>query len=469
MAGAVAQELLTNQYVDETIVAFEAQCLVQTVAETTIDYEARLQASHFIGSVLCGQEAKLTPAEHQPATKPTESLYDALKLIEQRHDPEALEMVRMNVLTDRVERQIKAGHIGQKIALHEDENGRIQQFGQSIESVQANSLRQASPNMLPRVKAEARNAFRIQHAKDEGLLHDYYFAVVSLAADDMSPKELSEAGFFTKTMSLTVQFNSVENGKMVIEPAFIAGKTSETASRSDKTTIVEVGKRLNVDLANKNAAELIDTPIFIHKSLMPNGVADFVKLYDECAGGTFFGQDTKKPKATTDDYIRHRQHCAELEQAMTPKVQEVTQKLIAMTPEIQSPSEACEQLARLNGEVLVRESIHDRSIDPAIFGADAAWRIELGRHHFEQGNIEQSKIATNEAVKKERSSSCPGGSGKREAQANSSDDKKDKDEKAEKLDDCEFVSKQCPVCGDKPAKTKVKNGVFYHVGKPCKS
>ncbi len=35
--------------------------------------------------------------------------------------------------------------------------------------------------------------------------------------------------------------------------------------------------------------------------------------------------------------------------------------------------------------------------------------------------------------------------------------------------DCEFVSKKCPVCGEKNAKTKVKDGVYHHVGKSCSS
>lgn len=35
--------------------------------------------------------------------------------------------------------------------------------------------------------------------------------------------------------------------------------------------------------------------------------------------------------------------------------------------------------------------------------------------------------------------------------------------------DCEFVSKSCPKCGEKNAKTRVVKGTFYHVGKSCKS
>jgi hypothetical protein len=35
--------------------------------------------------------------------------------------------------------------------------------------------------------------------------------------------------------------------------------------------------------------------------------------------------------------------------------------------------------------------------------------------------------------------------------------------------DCEFVSKKCPVCGEKNAKTKSKDGKYYHIGKKCAS
>lgn len=41
-------------------------------------------------------------------------------------------------------------------------------------------------------------------------------------------------------------------------------------------------------------------------------------------------------------------------------------------------------------------------------------------------------------------------------------------EKSE-VKDCEFISKVCPQCGEKNAKTRVVKGTYYHVGKSCKS
>ena len=39
----------------------------------------------------------------------------------------------------------------------------------------------------------------------------------------------------------------------------------------------------------------------------------------------------------------------------------------------------------------------------------------------------------------------------------------------EEQKDCDFVSKKCPICKEKNAKTKVRKGVYYHIGKSCKA
>ncbi len=424
------------------------------VAELDYDIENRLRAAEFIGSIAvsASEQSRQTPDESY-------SLADALQLAA-NNDTEARQMVRVNVQKDVIERVIKSGHIT-RVKLGVNEYGKITQYGQTNEDIQKNSLKYAagSSQMKNRTKAETRNMMRIQNLYDRGLLEDYAFVVFSRAADDMSEEEMSDIGFFTDTMSCAIQVTTVTDGQLMVESAFVAGKTSWDAPRHDAATLTKLGESLDVDLGDKTATELLDYPILIHKSRLENGVVDLVKLYDDSADGTFFGE--AKPR---QDYSVYAQECHEREQSLQEQVDTVVKKLIKAATGLKTARAASRYLAKLSQDAMVEHSVHDTRIDARVFGAEAAFRIEHARQLASTGQADIMQQVLTQAKMVARSSSCPGGSnGNNDVDAllrpNGLDNSDDT--ATESLEDCEFVSKECPICHEKNVKTVVKKGKYY--------
>lgn len=272
-----APQLIYEQY---------QQPMVMAVPEMQEDLMVRYRAEAFIRSV-----GSLALHESLPQENYSSSLMESLHLA-QEGDQTARQMIETNVRTDVVERTIKTGHIT-SVQLELNEQGKIMQFGQTMESVYANSLRYTpeGSKMQPRNQAEARNGMRIENLNRQGLLEDYNFVVFSMAADDMSHQEMKQSGFFTETMSCSIQVTTANNEGLTTQSAFVSGIDKHQSKRHDKSTVVSLADSLGVDYSQKSANEIIDTPILIHKSLMPNGVIDLVKHYDDFAGNTFFGEE----------------------------------------------------------------------------------------------------------------------------------------------------------------------------------
>lgn len=428
--------------------------LVFAVPELSGDAEARQRAANFIGAVAAGAWRETMPqsdAEEAIKIKPLESLYDAIKRAAAGNET-AYKMVETNVATDVIERTIKAGHII-SVDLMVDEAGTIQQHGQSMESVHANSLRFASGNqqMRERTEAETRNAFRIKDFYDQGKLNDYRFVVFSRAADNMSLSDMREAGFFTDTMSCAVQVTSAEDCRLVTESAFVAGKANPEAARHDKATLKALFARLGVDIAAKDATALLDTPLLIHKDLLPDGALNLVEMYDEAAGDTFFGE--AKPR---QNYQAYKLKCQEREVGFKPKIDAIVSELIAEADTISSRVMAAERLHKLSGKHMIELAGQDFSIDPRVFGDEAAVRIEAARWHYEQGNIQLARQSLQEAVKYDQSSSCPSSLKNKSAGGGLNDAENTGGNKEDDDADCDFVSKECPLCRKKDVKTVVK-------------
>lgn len=428
--------------VPTTINYFEVQpeAIVEIVPNLEEDKRARLRAAAFIGSCLIDDQVEL----EAPRINPIESLYDAIHQAKEGSE-DAYKMVETNVRTDVVERTIKTGHVT-KVDLMVDEAGKIQQFGQSMESIQANSLRFASaiPAMRKRTEAETINSFRIEEHNRQGILDDQCFVVFSRAADDMSVEDMKEVGFFTQTMSCAIQVTTNNGGRLTTESAFVAGVKKPGEERHDKETIEKVGKSLGVDIDDLNATELLATPILIPKSLMPNGVIDLVKMYDGAAGGTFFGEE--RP---AEEYAQYRKDCESREEALQDTVSKVTNKLISEASRITSPIRATQRLHKLSEEHMVSRAMWDSKVDARVFGNDSQRYIEQARYILATGNYYENQIEslTQLAVKSAKSSSCPSSMSSGESRKVAGSDSSEADE------DCEFVSKKCPMCGAKNVKT----------------
>lgn len=411
---------------------FEEPQLTYSLPEMTFESQVRQQTAQLIISVL---EKHAPVAEVESVEPVINSLYEATKLAAAGEE-QAEKVIEINFRTDMVERSIKAGIVMPAIPLAPAANGKLIQHGQYLEKVQANSLEHASshPIMHERVKAEANNAYRKQYLYEQGWFDDYSMVVFSRA------EKLPEEGFFTDTMSCAIQLTSKADEGLEIEPAFVAGLKKPGAAQHDEGAIVKVGKMLGVDYAGMSPAEVIDTPVLVHNSLIPNGVVDIVKMIDECIGDTFFGKDEPK-----QDYVKFRDECHEIVRGFEPKVQKAKAELIEATPNIKSEVEATQRLHELSEKHMVQHAVENDFIDPGVFGP-AAPHIEMARWHLELGNTEQAQAEVLQAEVVAQSNSCPGAGGRQDGKV---------EDNTSNTGDCEFMSKECPVCHKKNVWTTV--------------
>lgn len=428
--------------------------LVEAVPEMAEDVMTRFRAAKFIGACLANQQIEIQYSEESLEIQPIESLHDAIQKAA-KGGPIAYKMVETNARTDVIERTIKAGHVI-KVDLMVDASGKIQQHGQSLESVQANSLRLAADTwqMRERTEAEATNSFRIEQFHRQGKLDEYSFVVFSRAADNMTEQQMTDAGFFVDTMSCAIQVTTVSNGQLSTESAFVAGVKRPGDERHDSNTVIATAEKLGISLHGKNAAETINTPIIIHNSLIPNGVIDLVKLYDDI-NNTFFGE--AKPRQNYEEYLVK---CQEREAMLQPKVDAIVAELIGEAPNIKDRLTAVKRLHKISEKHMVEQAVFDHSINPLVFGPTSAEHIIHARLEFELGDISDGFIALKKAIDTADSHSCP-------SLLKKTFELKDDLFENEKSDDstCEFVSEECPVCHKKNVKTTVTKKVISGVAK----
>jgi len=364
----------------------------------------------------------------------------------------ARKLITTNVHTDVFERTVKAGFV-LSVPLETDQDGQIMQNGQTNEQIQANTIRYLGGNakMQPRFEAEVVNSFRLQAEKNNGSLEPHNFVVLSRCADDMTDEELDKAGFFVPTKSMAVQVTSMnKDGDLQMESAFVAGVKSPDAPRHDASMVAKFGRSIGVELSG-SAVDTLNTPLLIPKELMPNGVVDIVRMLDDAAGGTFFGQD--KPR---QDYVQFREECQKRETEMEPVVQTIVSELLARGNEIHTPTGATQLLDELSEKHTLYQAIQDTRIDPRVFGEAAVPHIEQARMFYVQGDLTRFYSAFESALEVADSSSCPTGVSTENNVVGSVDEYGNSNKAAkESNDDCEFISKKCPVCGAKNVKTKV--------------
>lgn len=328
-------------------------------------------------------------------------------------DAEARLAVANNVRTDVVERSIKSGHITQ-VELEVGADGRLGQYGQSMEDVFINGLRYASAQrqMRRRSEAETRNGMRMEEYLRSGLLEDYDVVVVSRSADDMSLDAMRDCGFFTETMSCALQVVGYRDGVLVQESAFVSGVAVSGGERHDQKTIRDMLAGLGVDTpAGMGATDLLDMPVLVPRSQMPDGVVSLVDRYDEAAGGTFFGEYRRglAYQRSRQEYLEYRQKCYEREADLEPLVEAVVEDLLQAAPELETPVAAIKRLAHLSGQALVNRAVSDRSIDVRIFGSESAQHILKARRMLELGDMDSFRLALDRARSTEKTSSCASG------------------------------------------------------------
>ncbi len=433
------QRALARHSIDHLDFPVDSQAIA--ISEAPEDCEIQQKAARFIGSV-----ATSATFELKAHASRFNSLFEAMQAA-YHGDPEALSLVRLNVKTDVVERTIKAGHVIE-VAVNVGDNGVSHQSGQSMYSVQANALKFAAktPQMRARTEAEVTNHFRLEHYQRTGMLEGHSFVVFSCAPDDMTAAEMKQAGFFTDTMSCSIQVTTVRNGKLVTESVFVAGIKQPGGTRHDIRAVRAIAQSFGVDFSNKSVTEMLNSPILVSNENIQNGGVDIAERFDievdadSGAGSraTFFGQD-QKPK----NYITYKTECREREAAFKPKVDAITNEIVRLYPQMRDEVHACQMLNEISGKHMIEQAIFDYSIDPQVFGYLSAEDIYRARRAMEAGEVERGLEYMYRAKQNDQSDSCPGGVSGRTSESRDDDES------------CTFVSKKCPKCGAKNVLTTV--------------
>lgn len=438
MAESAVQELSPNSL---------HLSLAQPIAEIAIDQLAQAEATRFIKNI--GSLAINSP-ETNLDFEPIKDLDQAIKLA--AIDPVAQQMVETNVKAEALEQTLKAGHIT-KANLQFDSSLEIYQHNQTLRSINANALLLANTHsqMRHRLEAETLNTFILQRLFRQGKLEDKSFVVFSLVPDNMTTEEIDKVGFFTETMSLNIQVVTVSQGQLQLETAFIAGVKDRNGSRHDIAAVKLLARELGLNFDDLSVTEILASPLLIDNQYLPDGAINLVEMLDQAidevtgSNDTFFGQANGK-----QDYIKYKAYCEQREAQFIPSVEAATTELISQAASINSSIEAIQRLHKITEKHMVLYALtKDKSIDPWVFGSQAAPHILMARWHIENGNIDQAKAETVVSLKLADSRSCPSGLINKDTSSG------DRANSVTSSEDCSFVSKECPICHKKNVRTTI--------------
>ena len=419
---------------------------------------------------LLGSVAVQGSVERQHADTEKLTILEAIRAAREG-SREAEAMIDINVATAVTEACFKYDHIT-KVAMHLNSDGKLMQFGQTMQEMHFNSIvyRQNRHQGLQNItKIEALNGHCIEDAAKTGLLEDYYFIVDSLVPQDVPEKDLTDEGYFLNTLTFVTQATTLEDGAVATESVFNKGTTaSESANfyarmteRFDLEAVSRVRQRLGLSPIASTDEAL--QGIFVHKSLLPNGVIDYKRMIDEEAHAV-----AGIPLKTDAYYEQLAPRSREREQSLAGTQQMVKETLLAQAHTLKTPMQVVQRIWDLTREFTVVAAVDNRHIDARIFGEQTAQQIEESRYYSSIGDPVAAQLALREAVRVAVVTGCGGGSaGRGTNKGGSSKNKKsekttdetteDEQDAIEQNEDWTWKRGVCRVdsCPTRPGKTQV--------------
>ncbi len=372
----------------------------------------RADAARFIGRALASKEIVVEPVDEDSM-----SLLGAVKEAANGNGS-ALPNINKNASIATIEGIYKSGHITD-IVSEIKPDGSIVQFGQSHTAVYTNALKYTSKfePILNRTKAETVNGTRIGHYARTDELDDCYLLVSSLCPDDIPRDQLEDHSFFGATMTGVLQATTVKDGKLVTQSAFVAGVTEKDGPRHDIETVKKIYEFFGQSSEGLSVTELLERPLLVPKKYMPNGVLDIVKLYDELAGGLFFGSNQE-----VQDYDQYLEVCRQREKDLKETVGKIVQEIVASADELHKPIDAIEKLYELTKKHALAYVVTDDRIDTRIFGEEAHVELQQARVHYKNGDEAAMQVALEQATDKAIFTMCGAGTEKKEAKLGNAPD-----------------------------------------------
>lgn len=429
----------------------EAPPLAELLDQLPVYEYSHARARRFIGHVAM-DDVYIDPCEEEA---PNTSLLEAINR-SNSGDEEAMASVQMNTHIAVVEAMIKSGHIT-KVPMTLNEHGNWLQHGQAMLHVHANALRtqivQKHQGIKDRTEAETVNGHAIEDLGRMGTLDTHYVFVPSLFPEETEISfdvATKDAGFFGDTKTAAFQITSTDGAEGQVESAFVAGVTEKGGRRHD----IEVMRRMytlaGYDANDWMPLDFLKNPLLIHKSNLPNGIADIVELYDELASEIaeeklFFGQNVE-----SHEYATYADASKVREDGLQSVTDEVVSTLLSRSHELTTPESAIELLAQLVGPLGVEYAVFDHSIDANVFGHEAAQLIHQARFFQQTGELHMMHKVMGLAADKAVTTMC----GMTISNLLEELEHLDKDTESSN-DDCEFMSKKCPQCYKPNVWTKV--------------
>lgn len=410
--------------------------------ELVKEADSRVQT---VAAMAVGSEVEVELVESNDPTECTTTLKDAI-VRAANGDEDSLQLVKTNVMTDYAERVYKSKH--QTKVRFDFDGSCLTQNGRKNVDVYRNTLdfAELNPLMHMRTLTEYRNAEVFDLMAEQGVFDDFNVLVASPMPEDESTIE--KFNFFSKTASMSLQLMTKDDQGFALETAFVAGKVSEDAPRHDIDAIKNLACSNGIELNMETVDELLQFVILVPKSTVPNGVCDIVEMYDDAAGGTFYGE--AEPR---QDYATFADQC--LAKDFMVETELIASQLLSSAHLLHEPIDANNLLDELSGKQAVLVAVHDRSIDERIFGALAARSIQEARIAQDMGNIEAMQRLTVKAQQTETSGSCPFSSGKNSGGYGSEYEFGDMDE-----DKYGSLTFNCPHCNKK--NRRPKNQLIQH-------
>ena len=321
-------------------------------------------------------------------------------------DESATNYLKLNIAKDTSERLIKFGHISSPVYLEiNPDSGRLEQYAQDYLEIHSNALMYHQDNslMFPRSRAEYLNALRIVELNRLGLLEDNGVLIISLAED--SP----ENGFYTKTMTCSLQWVTQDNGKVKIETAFVGGKDGND-ERHDLSTVKRIYETLGYNIDGLSAKDILANPLVFSKKDSPEGLIGHVKLWDKHASSSsnvrFFGTSQNNR-----DYLKVVELSRHREKLLEATNNNILEELLCTKEDFDSWTN--KQINAYFNELSEYHSlmyaINDLSIDPEVFGLVSAKYIVSARKALVSKDIDGVRFYTNAAILYAVSNSCPNG------------------------------------------------------------
>jgi hypothetical protein len=407
------------------------QWLLVETAYPELELAARRESIQALGGIAIRGEAGAIDTREQVNDSTLMSTIQRAALL---GEPKDIAVVDMNISKDIGERLSKAG-LYTKVKLQAN-NSVFEQNGKKLSDMSLNALKYTTLNgeMEGRTKQDHKNVAIIQKLHAEGILKTHYAVVHSTTSTTMSQADKKDYNFYTDTETCSIQLFAADGDDIALETALVAGKATPTSPRHDIKTIKKLAETFGAPLDTDDGNEIQGKVLLIPKEALPNGLVDLVKLYDDEAGGTFYGE--AKPR---QDYLEHREFCRQREKNQHSMVLQIRAQLLKEAHAFETPLEAILRLDYLSERFCVKYATTNKEVNALVFGPTAALHVEEARFFLERGETKRAEESLHAAQKTAVSGSCPLNKNGNPEDNNNPNSKPDEEASSEKW-------MKCPHC-----------------------